>query len=288
MTGELSCRNFPFSLHDERVDILNRLSNRVALITGVGTGIGRATALAMAREGADLILNDLASETNQSHLEDLAELIRQQGRRVRVHFADVSNRMQMEELFAASVEEMGAIDIALANAAFSVKKRIVDTEWTEAQRMIDVILDGTFHTCQLAAQQMISQHEAGRSGGKILITGSIHAELAMPFHGVYAMAKAAGMRFCQSLAAELVPYRINVNSINPGWIDTPNERNFISEAEIQAVATELPWQRLGKPDEIAEAFVYLASSEADYITGQTLVVDGGLRLDTRSITKGLE
>ena len=242
----------------------------------------------MAREGADLILNDLASETSQSHLEDLADQIRQQGRRVRVHFADVSNRMQMEELFAASVDEMGSIDIALANAAFSVKKRIVDTEWTEAQRMIDVILDGTFHTCQLAAQQMISQHKAGRSGGKILITGSIHAELAMPFHGVYAMAKAAGMRFCQTLAAELVPYRINVNSINPGWIDTPNERNFISEAEIQAVATELPWQRLGNPDEIAEAFVFLASPEADYITGQTLVVDGGLRLDTRSITKGLD
>ncbi len=268
---------------------MKRLQDKVALITGSSQGIGRATAIAMAREGADVVVNGRppAAATDSGAAAATAAEIEALGQQALVCHADVGRREQVVEMFAKAVSHFGHIDIVVANAAFNIKKQLTDTSWEEAQAITDVVMFGVFHTCQLAAQQMIKQNQDGRKGGKILINGSVHADIPVAYHAVYSMGKAAGKQLCRVLAVELAPYGINVNSVNPGWIDTPNERNFISEEEIQAAAKTLPWQRLGSPDEIAAAFIYLASSAADYITGHTLVVDGGLELDYGMLTHGL-
>ena len=267
-----------------------KLSGRVALITGSTQGIGRATALAMAREGADIVVNGRASTiaTSSCAAEETKTQIEKIGRRALIAFADVGDREQMDEMFQMAVDHFGHIDIALANAAINVKHSILRTNWKDVQRIVDTTMFGVFHTCQLAARQMVRQVNAGRPGGKILINGSVHADIAVKCHGVYSMCKAANKQLCRVLAVELAKYRINVNSVNPGWIDTPNERTFISEDELRAAALRLPWKRLGTPDEIAAAFVFLASSDADYISGHTLVVDGALEWDFGELVSGLD
>ena len=267
-----------------------RLAGKVALITGSTQGIGRATALAMAREGADIVVNgrppDSATAADAAEQTRLA--IEQLGRRALICHADVADRDQVAAMFETALEHFGHIDIALANAATNVKLPITRTNWKDVQRIVNVSMYGVFHTCQLAARQMIHQCNTGRLGGKILINGSVHADIAVKCHGVYSMCKAANKQLCRVLAVELAKYRINVNSINPGWIDIPNERNFISEDELQVAAEKLPWKRLGTPDEIAAAFVFLASPDADYISGHTLVVDGSLQWDFGELVSGLD
>jgi glucose 1-dehydrogenase len=267
-----------------------KLVDKVALITGSSQGIGRATALAMAREGADIVVNGRPPQraTEASAAEQTAREIVALGRRALVCHADVGDRDQVVGMFEQAVAHFGAIDIAVANAALNVKQPIVKAGWEDVQRIVNVCLYGVFHTCQLAAQQMIRQNRAGRRGGKILINGSVHADIAVKCHGVYSMCKSASKQLCRVLAVELAAHRINVNSVNPGWIDTPNERTFITEEQLQAAAQKLPWKRLGTPEEIAAAFVFLASAEADYISGQTLVVDGALELDFGPLVSGLD
>ena len=268
----------------------HKLENKVALITGSTQGIGRATALAMARAGADIVINGRPSShaTEPAAAEQTAREIQSLGRRAIICLADVGDREQIVEMFQRTVEHFGGIDIVVANAAINVKEPIIMTSWDTVQQIVNVCLFGVFTTCQLAAQQMVRQNEAGRPGGKILINGSVHADIAIRNHGVYSMCKAACKQLCRVLAVELATHHINVNSVNPGWIDTPNERTFISEAELQAAAKRLPWKRLGTPDEIAAAFVFLASDEANYISGHTLVVDGALELDFGPLRSGLD
>lgn len=267
-----------------------KLSGKVALITGSTQGIGHATALAMAREGADIVVNGRPpkSATQTDAAEQTKQAIEALGRKALVCYADVGDRDQVAAMFECAVEHFGHIDIALANAATNVKLPIVRTEWDDVQRIVNTCMFGVFHTCQLAAQQMIRQAESGRSGGKILVNGSVHADIAVKCHGVYSMCKAANKQLTRVLAVELAKHRINVNGVNPGWIDTPNERTYITEDELQAAAKKLPWERLGSPDEIAAAFVFLASSDADYISGHTLVVDGALKWDFGEVVSGLD
>jgi len=131
---------------------------------------------------------------------------------------------------------------------------------------------GAFHPIQLAARQMVAQGE----GGSIVFISSVHAELPVAVSGAYNLCKAGLNHYMATLAVELASQRIRVNTINPGWIDTPGERKNLSEEELYAQAKTLPWGRIGNAREIADAVVYLCSPQADYITGATLRVDGGL------------
>ena len=129
----------------------------------------------------------------------------------------------------------------------------------------------------------------GRSSrGKLLFIGSIHAEMAIPFHVTYAVAKAGVNQLCRCFAAEMLTHRINVNAINPGWIDTPGERAYIAEEQLLEAAKDLPWGRLGTPHEIATLATFLLGNDSDYMTGEVISIDGGLRIDQRSLTHGLE
>jgi len=158
---------------------------------------------------------------------------------------------------------------------------VIEAQWEHVLRTIEVTQFGVFHTCQMAAQHMVAQQAQGRPGGKIIIIGSVLAEVPFVTSTPYNMSKAAINHLGRTLAAELADYHINVNVINPGWIDTPGERQLASEAEIQAGARLIPWGRLGTPRDIGRAAAYLASDEADYVTGSILHVDGGYRLGLR-------
>lgn len=250
-----------------------RFADKVAVVTGAGRGIGRGIALRLAREGASVVVNDFR---NMALAEETAAAITAlgDGRRGVAVEADVTDRAAMERMFARIDADFGRIDIAVVNAAFSIRKPVVDFPPEEFRRIIEVVQMGCFHTCQLAARRMVS---AGR-GGKIIAIGSIHAERPIPRSAPYNMAKAAVNHFVATLAGELAAHRINVNAINPGWIDTPGEHETFGSEFVATEGPKLPWGRIGTPDDIAAAAAFLASDEADYVTGTALRVDGGFML----------
>jgi glucose 1-dehydrogenase len=199
------------------------------------------------------------------------------GRRALAYDADISDRDQVAGLFAAGVAQFGRIDVVVANAAFSIREPVIEAQWEHVLRTLEVTQFGVYHTCQAAAQQMVRQG----NGGKIVIIGSILGEIPFPSSAAYNMAKAAINHLARTLAAELTGHRINVNVVNPGYIDTPGERKFATEEQIAQAARNLPWGRLGTPRDIGRAVAFLASDDADYITGTALVVDGGYKLAMR-------
>jgi len=257
---------------------MKRLEGKVALVTGASLGIGRAIAIEMAQEGADVAIN------YRSHIEEAQEVARAveaMGRRALICQADVADREAVEKMVAATVSNLGSLDIAVANAGMSIRQPVVEAEWSNILRTIEVNQFGTFHTCQFAARQMVAQCGAGRMGGKILIISSILEEIAPATSSAYNMAKAAINHLGRTMALELSRYHINVNMINPGWIDTPGERAFVDDATIKASGKRIPWGRLGTSEDIAHASVFLCSDDADYITGSTLRIDGGFVLGMR-------
>ena len=258
---------------------MRRLEGKVALVTGAARGIGRGIALCLAEEGADLIVNDLPpiAEPGVQDARGTAQEIEALGRRALVHYADISDRAQVAGLFAAGVAHFGQVDVVVANAAMSIREPVLDARWEHVLRTIEVTQFGVFHTCQAAAQHMVKRGK----GGKIVIIGSILADIPFLNSSAYNMAKAAVNHLGRSLAAELTQHRINVNIVNPGYIDTPGERKFATEEQIQAAAKRIPWGRLGTPRDIGRAVAYLASDDADYITGSVLQVDGGYKLGMR-------
>jgi glucose 1-dehydrogenase len=258
---------------------VRRLEDKVALVTGAARGIGRGIALCLAEEGAHVAINDLAlgDRPGAADAAGTAAEIAALGRRSMAHYADVSDRHAVAAMFAAVAEQLGPINIVVANAALSIRQPVVEASWEGVLRTIEVTQFGVYHTCQAAAQ-----HMAARGGpGKIIIIGSVLADIPMPTSAAYNMAKAAVNHLGRTLAAELTGQRINVNVINPGYIDTPGERAFASEEQIRQAAAQLPWGRIGTPRDIGRAAAFLASDDADYITGSVLQVDGGYKLAMR-------
>jgi len=262
---------------------MQRFAEKVALITGAARGIGQGIALCLAEEGADIIVNDLPPQPGADieDARDTAGAVEALGRRAWVYYADVSDRDQVQAMFTAAVEQAGHIDVVVANAAMTIREPVVKARWENVLRTIEVTQFGVFHTCQMAARQMIAQQSQGRPGGKIIIIGSVLAKIPFINSAPYNMAKAAINQFGRTLAAELADYHINVNIINPGWIDTPGEHKLATEEQIKAGAQRIPWGRLGTPRDIGRAVAFLASDDADYITGTTLQIDGGYQLGLR-------
>jgi len=252
---------------------MKKLEGKAALITGSSQGIGRGIALALAEEGADVVINYRSS---RDHAERTAEEIKELGREALVWQADVARRDEVQEMMQAALDRFGRLDIAVANAGISRRGTVVDLAWEDVLRTVEVSQFGVFHTCQLAARQMVRQEPNQGCRGKILIISSILAEFPPPENGPYNMAKAAVNALAETLAAELAGQRINVNVINPGLIDTPGERRYATPEELEASGKRIPWGRLGTIQDIGSAAVYLVSPAADYVTGAVLRVDGGM------------
>ncbi|MFN0055350.1 MAG: SDR family NAD(P)-dependent oxidoreductase [Planctomycetales bacterium] len=248
-----------------------KLHGKMALVTGAARGIGRGCALELARAGADVAVNDL----ERSELaESLVAEIRGLGRRALLAEGDAFDRDSCAQILQAAVQGLGQIDILVSNPAFSRRGDFLAFDPDLFDRTLRGTLTAGFHMSQFVAQHLVSR--GGR--GKIIFIASIHARVPFVRSVAYNAAKSGLVAMAQTIAAELLPHRINVNVIEPGWIDTPGEHETFGDAAIAAGGATLPWGRLGLPADIGRTAVFLASDDADYITGASLLVDGGLWL----------
>ena len=248
-----------------------KLEGKVAIITGGARGIGKASALAMAREGADIGICDLLESEGEETITEIEAL----GRRATFTQADVGKRADCERFFDDVQQTLGRVDILLNNAATSVRKPLIELEVADVEKTWGPTLWSVFHCSQLAARRMVKQGE----GGSIISISSVHGVRPYPLSTAYNGAKAAVIHMSRTWAAELAQYGIRVNTIEPGWIDTPGEREYASDEEIQSLAAQLPLKRLGTPEEIAGLVVFLASDkDSGYVTGSSLRMDGGFIL----------
>jgi len=248
-----------------------QLAGKVSLVTGASRGIGRAVAVGLAAAGSAVVVN-YRSHPEEAH-EVVAEIAAAGGKAVAAQ-ADVADSQAVERLVKLCVEHFGRLDIAVPNACYSDRETFYEADLDGFRRTIDVTMWGAFHTLRTATRQMIAHGE----GGSIVIISSPHAFVAVPKSMAYNMSKAAVDHMGRTAAIELVDHRIRVNIIHPGWIDTPGERKFVDEEEIQAAGAALPWKRLGRPEEIARGVVFLCDPASDYITGTSLGIDGGITL----------
>ncbi|WP_083511859.1 SDR family NAD(P)-dependent oxidoreductase [Alicyclobacillus acidiphilus] len=247
-----------------------RLANKIALITGGGRGIGAGIARRMAQEGADVIL---VSRT-------MAELVKQEewirnntSADVLVLEGDVSSPADVNRTVDAAIAKFGRIDILVNCAGVSLAHPSVDLPFEDWKRVLNINLDGTFLYCQAVGKTMIERGQ----GGKIINITSLVSHAAIPQRAAYAASKGGVKQLTQNFALEWAPYNIQVNSISPGFIVTEIVRDFIAKGihKPEKMIARIPAGRMGEVEDIAGPAVFLASSDSDYVTGTTLIVDGG-------------
>jgi glucose 1-dehydrogenase len=246
---------------------MGKLSGKVAVVSGASRGIGQGCALAFAEDGADVVVNYL---THRDEAEATVRRIEEMGSRAIAVQADVADRAQVDRLVQAALDRFGHLDAAVANAYRSIRQPFLDVTPEALDQTLAVTLLGTFHICQAAARAMVAR----RVEGSIVLIGSIHGEHGFAGSTAYNMAKFGIQGLALTMANELAPYRIRVNVINPGWIDTPGERQFATEEELREGALTIPWKRLGRPDEIGRVAAFLASDDASFVSGSILRADG--------------
>jgi glucose 1-dehydrogenase len=247
------------------------LSGKVALITGASSGIGRATATRLAREGADIALNYL---TLPEGAEETANEIRKMGRKALLLRVDVSDQAAVESMVARTVSDLGRLDIFVSAAVYSDREPFTTANMAGFRKTIDVSMWGAFYCLRASANAMIEQGQ----GGRVVIVSSPHAEIAFPNAMAYNMAKAALDQMARSAALELLSNDIRVNIIYPGWTDTPGERKYFSEETLKEAAKTTPMGRLATAAEIAHGIFFLIDPRTQYMTGVTLKMDGALGL----------
>jgi len=244
------------------------LEGKVALVTGGGGGIGRETALAFARAGADVVLGDITPRA-----EDVANEVRAQGRKALSVPMDLSDSSQIYEAVGAAEKAFGRIDILVNNAGIHLTQRFTDGAVAEWDRILRINLLGTIVCCHATVPGMIA-----RQSGKIVNIASDAGRVGSMGQAVYGASKGGVVAFTRNLAVEMSRYKINVNCVSPGLINTPmwNSTRESRPNLARAYENTVLWKRLGEPSEIAAAILFLVSSEAEYITGQTLSVNGGV------------
>jgi 3-oxoacyl-[acyl-carrier protein] reductase len=242
-----------------------RLQDRVVAITGGALGIGRATALLFAKEGATVALGDVQAEA----AETVAREIRERGGNASAIAVDVGDGGQVNAFVERVVAQYGRLDVMFANAGIAHSAPFLDHQEVQWHRVLRVNLTGVFLCCQTAARQMVKQ-----GGGRIITVASING-----FRGVenlvgYNVAKAGVMELTRTMAVELAGHHITVNSIAPAQIDTRLTQTLPEDARRRRL-DRIPMGRFGEPEEVARAALFLASDDASYVTGHTLAVDGG-------------
>jgi glucose 1-dehydrogenase len=239
----------------------------MALITGAAGGIGRACALALAAAGNDLILND---RPGNAQLAQTARAVEALGRVCHLVEADVFTAADRERLVTTATR-WGPIRILVSNPALNVRQPFLEIELEKFERVLAGTLTSGFHLGQLVARTMIG------GGGRIIFMSSVLAQMPFAHNAAYAAAKAALNQLARVMAVELATHRISVNTVEPGWIATPGERALTPTADFDQASKQLPWGRMGTPEDVANLVAFLASDGADYITGAAIPVDGGFR-----------
>jgi glucose 1-dehydrogenase len=255
------------------------LQGQRAIVTGAGSGIGKAIALALGQAGADIIVNYVAGVDTA---EELADEIRAGGVRALAIRADVSDEVQVQDMFARAIDAFGSVDILVNNAGLQQDAAFEDLTLAQWNKVIGVNLTGQFLCARAAVREFKRRgvvQDVSCSAGKILCISSVHEVIPWAGHVNYAASKGGVMLMMKSLAQEVAPYRIRVNSICPGAIRTPiNMQAWGTPEAYHELLRLIPYKRIGEADEIGRAAVWLASDYADYVHGISLFVDGGMTL----------
>jgi len=248
-----------------------KLKDKIAIVTGAARGIGLGCAVELAREGATLVLADRPGSTE---LAGAAESIRALGVPCLPVEADTFSREGCETVMNAALAGFGDVDLLVSVPAYNRRASFLEYDGEVFEGILRSALLGGFHMSQLVCRHLVARKKPGR----IVFISSVLARVPNARCVAYSAAKAALNTMMQTMAVELFEHRINVNAIEPGWIDTPGERETYSEETMAAEARKLPWGRLGTGQDIGKAAAYLCSDDADYVTGTILPVDGGYRL----------
>jgi glucose 1-dehydrogenase len=254
------------------------LVGQCALVTGANSGIGREVALGLARAGADVAVNYVTDPDAAQAV--VSEIVAMGRRSIAVH-ADVSQEADVEAMFAKVVAEFGTLHIMVCNAGLQRDSAFDQMTLTQWNTVIGVNLTGQFLCARSAVREFKRRGmtDVSTALGKILCMSSVHQQIPWGGHANYAASKGGVMLLMQTMAQELAPLRIRVNSIAPGAIRTPiNTAAWNTPAAYDQLMTLVPYGRIGEPSDIAQAAVWLASDSADYVTGTTLFVDGGMTL----------
>ena len=255
------------------------LSGQVAVVTGSSSGIGQAVAIALGQAGAKVVVN---FNSDQKGGDATAEAIRQAGADAIVVGGDVSREDVVERLFAEAKRAFGTVHILVANAGLQRDAPAHEMTLDQWRKVIDVNLTGQFLCCRAAIREFLArgpQPEISRAVGKIICMSSVHEKIMWAGHVNYAASKGGVMLMMQSLAQEYAEKKIRINSIAPGAIKTPINRDAWDTPEaLEKLLKLIPYGRIGEPEDIAKAAVWLASDHSDYVTGASLFVDGGMTL----------
>jgi NAD(P)-dependent dehydrogenase (short-subunit alcohol dehydrogenase family) len=256
-----------------------RLENKVVLITGGGSGIGRATALLFSKEGAKICISDLDSAKGK----ETAKLIKKQGGDAFFVKADVSKAEHAQKMVEKTIGNYRRLDILFNNAGISADLSILDTREEDWDRIVGINLKGVFLGCKYALPHMIR-----RKNGNIINMSSVSGLVGSQNLAAYCASKGGVLMLTRAMACDLGPYGIRVNCICPSHIRTPMVEGFLNElptSKVKSVASRYPLRRFGKPEEIANVALFLASEDSSFITGSAVVADGGSIAQTISLTE---
>lgn len=243
-----------------------KLAGKVAIVTGAAQGIGRATALTLAKEGADIVVNDISLELAKK----VADEIKSLGRQAQAIKADVSNSAEVSQMVNETLDNFKKIDILVNNAGIALvapAEEMTEADW---DKQININLKGQFLCSQAVGRQMIKQRK-----GKIINLASVQGHRSSPGFAAYCASKGGVLQLTGVLAVEWAKYNINVNAVSPGLTDTSGARSSRQDSWEKRSKT-IPLGKANKPEDIANAVLFLASSESDNITGQAIIVDGGV------------
>jgi 2-deoxy-D-gluconate 3-dehydrogenase len=245
------------------------LDGKVALVTGSGSGVGRSLALGLAEAGADIVITELPGKKQAA--DETAESVRNKGRRALVVELDVTNVSSISKMVEQTCDTFGRIDILVNNAGIIIRKKAVEVTEEEWDKVMDVNLKGVFFTSQAVGKVMMRQ-----KSGKMINISSINGVIGSAERSSYTASKAGVINLTRTLAAEWAEFGINVNAIGPTYLLTPlTETLFAKEAFREEYFRRQPVQRIGTPEDLLGAVIYLASPASDLVTGHTLMVDGG-------------
>lgn len=256
-----------------------KLSGQTALITGANSGIGKGIAIALGNEGANVVVNYV---THPEAATVVVDEIKRNGGNAIALLADVSNEEQVQEMFGKAVKEFGTVDILINNAGLQKDSAFKDMTLADWQLVINVNLTGQFLCAREAVREFLRRGmvpKRSKALGKIICISSVHEVIPWSGHANYATSKGGIMMLMKSMAQELAPEKIRVNSIAPGAIQTPiNHSAWETPEALNSLLTLIPYGRIGEPEDIGKLAAWLASDEADYITGTTVFMDGGMTL----------
>ncbi len=244
-----------------------RLDGRIAIVTGASRGLGRAMAVALAEAGADVAL----AARSQPDLEETARLVAATGRRALVVATDVTVYDQVEALVERTVNGLGGLHVVVNNSGIARVAPLAQMSPEDFRAVLEVNLIGAFNGCRAAAAHLIAQ-----KSGKIVNVASMLAQVGLPGYSVYSASKSGITGFTRALAVEWARHSIQVNAIAPGWFVTDMNADAFGDPRVrERLLRDIPARRTGRLDEIGPLVVYLASAASDFMTGQTLFLDGG-------------